>query len=174
MNINILDEKSFQEIFNSHYKSLCAYVNSYLKDPDSSEDIIQGMFVDIWQKKAKLNIIENPKAYLYRTAYNRLQNHFRHQKYKENYCKETALHSSFSNNTEHTIAYNEANSSLSIALQQMPQRCREVFELSRFSELPHKEIADILGISVKTVENQITKALKITREVLINRGTMSH
>lgn len=157
-------EASFEQVFKTHFKALHAYAYTFVKDSDTAEDMVQMTFMKLWEKSAKLNIHSSLTGYLYRSVYNECLNYFKHEKVKinhENHEKHTGrqpLHDPSSR-----VQMAELEGDLADALAALPEGCRTVFQMSRFESLKYQEIADRLGISIKTVENQMGKALKILR-----------
>ncbi|WP_316826318.1 RNA polymerase sigma-70 factor [Pedobacter miscanthi] len=157
------DDTSFEQLFKTYYHALHAYAQVILKDEDLAEEIVQGMFLKFWEKRQNLQI-QSIKAYLYKCVYNDSINYLKQEKTKSKY-QEFTIHTM---NTEHEpaaakVELSELQQHLRIALNQLPEQCRTIFQMSRFEELKYREIADHLGLSVKTVENQMGKALKILR-----------
>ncbi len=157
------NDASFEHLFKTHYNALHAYAQMMLKDEDLAEEIVQGMFLKFWEKRQNLQI-QSIKAYLYKCVYNDSLNYLKQEKTKIKYQQFT-LHTM---NTEHEsaaskIELTELQKRLSIALNQLPEQCRTIFQMSRFEELKYREIAERLGLSIKTIENQMGKALKILR-----------
>ncbi|WP_028663731.1 RNA polymerase sigma-70 factor [Runella zeae] len=161
------DERVFETIFRKHYASLCTYGRSILHDAEEAEEIVQTVFVNIWEKREELEITQSLKSYLFRAVHNHCLNRIKHQKVRNEhqeyatYYQETTYES-----VSDTVYKNELETQLSLAIEKLPEQCRIIFKLSRFNELRYQEIADQLGLSVKTVENQIGKALKILRTEL--------
>jgi len=157
------DETAFETLFKTHYNALHAYAQVILKDEDVAEEIVQGMFLKFWEKRAGLNI-QSIKAYLYKCVYNDSLNYLKQEKTKSKY-QDFTVHTM---NTEHEpaslkVELSELQQHLREALNHLPEQCRTIFQMSRFEELKYREIADHLGLSIKTVENQMGKALKILR-----------
>jgi RNA polymerase sigma-70 factor (ECF subfamily) len=157
------DETAFETLFKTHYNALHAYAQVILKDEDVAEEIVQGMFLKFWEKRASLNI-QSIKAYLYKCVYNDSLNYIKQEKTKSKY-QDFTLHTM---NTEHEpaslkVELTELQQHLREALNHLPEQCRTIFQMSRFEELKYREIADHLGLSIKTVENQMGKALRILR-----------
>ncbi len=161
------NESMFEQLFRKYYQLLCNYGNSILKDMDEAEEVVQSVFMDIWEKKNDLQINISLKSYLYRMVHNRCLNKLKHEKIKEEYkvynYAQTQLNPS---NAIHLTLQNELQQNIEDAIADLPEQCRLIFKLSRFEELKYSEIAEQLGISIKTVENQMSKALKILRERL--------
>lgn len=161
------DETAFEMIFKEYYQPLCRYAHSFLSDREEAEETVQASFIGIWEKRNTLRITTSLKAYLYQAIRNRCLNVLKHEKVKQQHVHhEMVLMAKHDEATADTVLSNELEKKIYLAMQALPEQCRLVFKLSRFEELKYQEIADQLNISVKTVENQIGKALKIMREQL--------
>ena len=158
------NERVFEQVFRKHYASLCHYANSFLKDQDDAEEVVQNVFCTWWEKRVFLDINISLKSYLYRAVHNHCLNRIKHLKIQDTYRQHNAevLEQTQVSATEH-LEHSDLENRLRKAIERLPEQCRLIFRLSRFEELKYAEIADQLGISVKTVENQIGKALKILR-----------
>lgn len=168
------NERVFEQIFRKHYASLCHYARSILKDPDDAEEIVQNVFCTWWEKRVFIDINISLKSYLYRAVHNHALNRIKHLKVQDTYRQHNAevLEQTEVTATD-TLQHNELQQQLGKAIDRLPEQCRLIFRLSRFEELKYAEIAEQLGISVKTVENQIGKALKILRTQLADFLTVS-
>ncbi len=156
------DEKSFKTLFYIHYESLCAYAYSLLRDKDEAEELVQDLFCNIWEKREQMNIESSVKSYLTRSVKNRAFNKFRHQKVKSDYAKELPdLIQSESGLEKLEVA--ELEMKLGASLAKLPELSLKIFNMSREESMTYAQIAEKLGISVKTVEAYITKALKQLR-----------
>ncbi len=157
-------EAAFEELFKSHFKRLFAYAITILKNDTVAEEVVQNVFFKMWEKKGIVEIQTSVTAYLYRAVYNESLNYIKHQKVKASYQAHAATfgESSDSHATSR-VQLSELQQKLDIALKELPEQCRTIFQMSRFEELKYHEIATRLGISVKTVENQMGKALKLLR-----------
>jgi RNA polymerase sigma-70 factor (ECF subfamily) len=159
----------FEQVFKSHFKSLHAYAFTMVKDEMAAEELVQQVFYKIWERKAHLTIQTSLTAYLYRSVYHESLNHLKHRKVKAAYQSyATASMKHQSDNAEKKVLLGELETRLRQALQELPEQCRTIFQLSRFEELKYQEIADRLGLSIKTVENQMGKALKLMRLKLVD------
>lgn len=159
-----VEDSSFEALFKANFKRLFAYALTLLRDDSHAEEIVQNVFYKIWEKKGKIEIQTSLTAYLYRTVYNDCLNYLKHKKVKAAY----ALHTSWtkkdeSDNATSKIQLSELHEKLNTALAELPEQCRTIFQMSRFEELKYVEIAARLGISAKTVENQMGKALRVLR-----------
>jgi RNA polymerase sigma-70 factor (ECF subfamily) len=163
-------ELEFEQLFKEHFKSLYAYAFTILKNESIAEETVQNVFYKIWEKKVPDNIQISLKAYLYKAVYHESLNYLKHQKIKARY-QSHVMHQSRNHtdqNASRRILAKELEEKLRNAMNALPQQCRTIFQLSRFEGLKYQEIAEQLGISVKTVENQMGKALKQLRVKLID------
>lgn len=161
------DEKIFEQLFKTHVKELHAYACTILKDEMAAEEIVQDIFYKLWERPDKFSINGSVASYLYRAVYNACLNHLKHLKVRLKYESHT-VHQ-MKNQTDSAskkIISKELESRVKEALERLPEQCRTIFQLSRFEELKYREIAERLEISIKTVENQMGKALKIMRAEL--------
>jgi len=161
------DITAFEMYFKSFYQPLCNYAYTFLQDRDEAEEIVQGTFISIWEKRKNLNFHTSGKSYLYAMVRNACLNVIKHEKIKQKYVgEELALTDPGYESVSNTVAGLELEERIQQAIEHLPEQCRLVFKLSRFEELKYSEIAEQLEISVKTVENHMGKALKIMREQL--------
>lgn len=161
------NESAFEMIFKSYYQPLCRYAYTFLHDKEDAEEVVQSVFISLWEKRKSLNIQTSFKAYVYRMVRNSCLNQIKHEKVKqEHVAHELAVSEVSFDAVSERIHASELSVKISEAMKALPEQCRLVFQLSRFEELKYQEIADQLQISVKTVENHMGKALKIMREQL--------
>lgn len=162
------DEAAFERVFKAHFKNLHAYACTIIKDEPAAEEIVQQVFFKLWERSKGLSISGSIAAYLYRAVYNESLNYLKHQKVQSGY--EQFFNHTMKNENDTAgkrLSLKELETQLHRAMNELPEQCRTIFQLSRFEELRYREIADHLGISVKTVENQMGKALKILRTKLV-------
>ncbi len=159
-------EQAIEHLFRMYYAYLCQAVYKILGDPSLVEDLVQDVFYELWRKKDRLNINISIRAYLRRAAVNKALNFIRDQKIKFEDEERAPVQESKISSALQTMEAAELQSRIDEVIDGLPNRCRVVFVLSRFEEMTYQEIAEQLDISVKTVENQISKALKILREAL--------
>jgi RNA polymerase sigma-70 factor, ECF subfamily len=161
-----LDRKAFELLFQEHYGALGRFAAGYINDRESAEEIVQDVFVNLWQKRDSIDSNKPVKSYLYTSVKNRCLNYIRdNKKFRSQYLDiEAELEIPVKERDYFSEAYTEQK--VKQALEKLPEKCREVFELNRFEGLKYQQLADKLGISVKTVEAQMSKALKILREEL--------
>lgn len=159
----------FEDVFKLHFKNLHAYACTIVKDDVMAEEMVQNVFYKIWERKAHLTIQTSLTAYLYRAVYHESLNYIKHLKVKTAYQSYAiARMNEQSDNAEKKVMLGELEECLRTALQELPEQCRTIFQMSRFEELKYQEIADRLGLSIKTVENQMGKALRLMRLKLID------
>lgn len=155
------DEVVFDFIFKYYYTSLCSYALNYVKQDSAAEDIVQTFFVRLWTRSEKLELNTSIKNYLFSSIKNSCLDFIKHQ-HVANRFSEWAKNN-IDNHTPEMYVESELEELLKKATSKLPTRCKEVFELSRFSGLSNQEIADQLDISKRTVEKHITNALEILR-----------
>jgi RNA polymerase sigma-70 factor (ECF subfamily) len=161
------DETAFEMIFRTYYQPLCSYAYTFLQDKEEAEEIVQGTFLSVWEKRDTLTIHTAVRPYLYAMVRNACLNVIKHEKIKQKHAvEEVALAPHSHDSVTHAVASSELEAKIQDAMEKLPEQCRLVFKLSRFEELKYAEIAEQLDISVKTVENHMGKALKIMREQL--------
>jgi RNA polymerase sigma-70 factor (ECF subfamily) len=158
------NEESFTEAFDRYYPGLCFYAEKLIHDMDESRSLVQQVFVDLWMKRNKLVIQQSLKAYLFTAVRNNALDYLKHKLVEMKYLREAPLElGSFDRNL---IEEAELNARINSAIDDLPEKCREIFTLCRFEELRYSEIAQKLGISIKTVEMQMGIALKKLRSKL--------
>lgn len=165
----VKDEAAFEQVFKTHFKNLYAYALTMLKDETEAEETVQQVFFKLWERSEKLNVTGTVAAYLYRAVHNESLNYLKHRKVKESHRLHVAY--SMKSNPEQTQEKEfsrELEKKYRDALNELPEQCRTVFQLSRFENMKYREIADKLQISVKTVENHMGKALKFLRTRLVD------
>jgi RNA polymerase sigma-70 factor (family 1) len=161
------DLKTFEMVFRDYYKPLVQYGNTLLKDPDETEDVVQQVFVSVWEKRTQLDIHTSIRALLYKAVHNACLNRIKHYKVRAVHAEEwKATQFAGTDDASELLQADELNGRIQQAVETMPEQCARIFKMSRFEQLKYQEIADELGLSIKTVENQMGKALKIVREAL--------
>lgn len=158
------DEEAFSRLFDGYYVALCFFAAKYLGDMDLSRSRVQQVFVDLWVKREKIDISSSVKSYLYRSVKNRCIDYLR----KERITSKTSESVENINQIPFRDLVEEAElkKRLNSVINQLPEKCREIFLLCRFEGLKYAEIAQKLNISVKTVEMQMGIALKRLRNNL--------
>jgi RNA polymerase sigma-70 factor (ECF subfamily) len=160
------DQSAFQTVFQMHYASVCKTIRRFIHDTNTVEDLAQDVFVRFWERRHQIEVKTSFGAYLYRMGVNEALTYIRKQK---RFQEDDIDGFSFSDNSSSAIQVMEGAElkvKIKAAIDSLPPKCRTVFLLSRQEEMSYKEIADKLEISIKTVENQIGKALKVMRAYL--------
>ena len=162
------DEKAFETAFRQYYCLMMNLASGILKDEALAEEQVQEVFTKIWEKREELPEKLKLFPYLLTSVRNRCYNMIRNKQVEQKYLdftqrsfQEQLLNYDYSNVDEELIE------KLHHAINTLPEKCREVFRLSRFEKMSHKEISSNLNISVKTIEKHITKAMKVLKSQLI-------
>jgi RNA polymerase sigma-70 factor (ECF subfamily) len=133
-----------------------------------AEEMVQNVFCRLWEKSDQIEIRESVSGYLYRSVYHESLNYLKHLKVRDAYQTYAVNQMENTNNTSHNLELKELEDRLEVALKELPEKCRTIFQMSRFEELKYQEIADRLELPVKTVENQMGKALRLLRMKLVD------
>lgn len=159
-------EASFSKAFRQLYAPLVRYACMQQKDQDEAEDIVQQLFVKLWQQRSSIQP-ENLRSYMYRSVYHECINRARHSEIKATYMEHNArkLQEGHQNSAEN-IEKKELELKVQQAIDALPEQCGKAFKLSRHHHLSYAEIATVMDISIKTVENHMGKALSIMRSKL--------
>lgn len=160
------ERQALKELFEREYLPVCRTIRRFVSDPATVEDLAQEVFLRFWVKRESLAVKSSLPAYLRRMAVNEALAYLRRQR---NHIQDDSfprLAAPPSDDAEERLLQSELEHQLRMAIHELPPRCRTIFQLSRFEELSYKEIAQQLDISVKTVENQMGKALKHLRHRL--------
>jgi RNA polymerase sigma-70 factor (ECF subfamily) len=163
------NQQAFEKVFLTFYKGLHAYAFTILGDPGMAEELVQDLFYKLWKKKDTLTVTGSLKAYLYKAIYHECLDHFKHAKTKTIYRSHVLYHHQNSVAPEDAtlkMRMDELEKKIRQALNDLPDECRTIFQLSRFEGLKYQQIAAQLGLSLKTVETQISIALKRLRKDL--------
>lgn len=164
------DTQAFELFFRKYYARLCSFSNKFVHDPEQSRDIVSDAFLKIWENRMDIDPENSLVSLLFKITQNLSINHLRSKTVESKYLeilKITYIENSDFSNYETTIK-NELENKIKAAMGKIPARCKQVFELSRTEGLKYNQIAEQMNISVKTVEVQMSKALKILREELID------
>ena len=167
------DLKAFTFLFEEHYSFLCNYVVKLSNDPDLAEDIVQNCFIKLWNKRKKVDPDKNIKNYLVKICHNDFLQYIKQKKKEKSLLymlRSEVVHELY---LENTTQKNKRIDQLREVINELPPRCKEIFIYSKFEKLKYAEIADKMGISKKTVENQISKALSILKRRLNHLGIFS-
>ena len=169
------EEKGFKQVFETNYPGLLRFARAYVNDEQDAEDILQNVFLTLWEKRASMRADTNMNAYLLTVVKNHCMDFLKHRQVMERYSinQQTAqqLETSFnyyavSKLEPEQMDIESLERLAEKAINDLPEQCRRVFELSRYEGLKYREIAEKLGVSIKTVETHISHALKILRITL--------
>lgn len=167
------DELAFEHIFKSVYNQLVGFCTQFINNPDEAKGIAQEAFVNLWLNREKLEKPTGVNAFLYTAAKSACLKHIRHKQVVEKYA-ESRLNEmekdiwleSLDSLDFHSVEYVELNELIQQSINKLPERCRMVFEKKRFKGKTSKEIAEDMGITVKSVEANMTRALKVLKSSL--------
>lgn len=157
----------YEQLFNAHYSRMVAYAHNFLKEQEASEEVCQEVFFQLWINRDKTVIKTAISSYLYRAVRNRCINLIKHIAIRETYKQYNSEQIEKSDNDfTDTLTVSELDQKIRSAIDQMPLQRKKIFIMSRYEEMTYKEIADKMGLSKKTIENQMGKALQYLREEL--------
>lgn len=159
------DKQSFEILFKTCYPQLCLFSKQFTKDMDDAREVVQELFIYLWENKEKIRDIDSVKSYVYAALkFNSIRkfNEISFHGIEINEIQENELSFDFHDQVE----YAELQYAIYQTIGQLPSQCRKVFEMSRFEKMTYKQIAEELGISIKTVEAQISKALRNLQKAL--------
>jgi len=160
------DLKAYEAIFRQYYQQLYRFAYNYLRDQVPSEEMAQEVFLYIWEKRSQIEIKTTLKTYLYSAIKNKCLNYIKYEVPRKNELEESHLAMMMVNQPEREEDSERMRRHIDAAVNELPTKCRQIFILSRNAGLTYEEIAEELELSVKTVENQMSIALKKLRESL--------
>ena len=166
-------EHIFQCLFRQYYSGLLFYATRIVGE-DDAEDVVQDVFFDLWKRQEKIQVGEAIQAFLYRSVYTKSLNILKHREVADNYTetevefykKRLDYYQPDNADVIRRIESLELRKEIDHAIDGLPEKCREVFKLSYLHDMKNKDIADVLGLSLRTVEAHMYKALKILRDKL--------
>jgi RNA polymerase sigma-70 factor (ECF subfamily) len=165
------DQKALELLFSIYFPRLNDFARNVVKDDVISQDIVQDVFVKIWEKRADIESI-NLEAFLFRLVRNRCIDYIKHLRVVNNRMHEIQISSKyeelyridFIGNEPFVLIEKELKTKIEETIKRLPERCREVFILSRLNGLKNKEIAEKLNINIKNVERHLSRAMQAFRE----------
>lgn len=160
------DIKAYERLFRQYYIPLCRYAESIIGNREDAQEIVEDLFYYLWQKRKELNIFQSIKNYLYISVRNRCLQYYRSKRY---YATPQEIRSEFGNSPaspspEEEIEYKELQRLMEKRLAILPERCQQIYDMHRNQGMKYADIATALGISIKTVEANISKALNALRK----------
>jgi RNA polymerase sigma-70 factor (ECF subfamily) len=159
------DSHAFELLFKKYYAPMCLLAAKFTRDMDSAREVVQDLFVYLWENRAKVHIEYSLKAYL-TSAVRHNSIRFMQQRRPDLSIDELPEDIQFADELHDSLELDELYQQLLTTIEQLPEQCKRVFKLNRFEGMKYAEIAALLNISVKTVEAHIGKALKILRKMI--------
>lgn len=154
----------FESMYLAHFNALHRYAFTFVGDDVIAEEMVHQMFWRMLEMRGGVKVHTSLRAYLYRSVYNECMNYLKHQKVKQAYqARATNSENNQFEDAAAQLQYKELEKKVKQAINTLPEQCRTIFQLSRFENLKYLEIAKQLGLSVKTVETQMSRALKKLR-----------
>jgi len=154
-------KSAFDDLFRKYYKNLTYFAIKIVKNRDIAEEVVQDLLVNFWEKRQQLVPNVSLKAYLFRSVFNNCVHYNKNEKRYEK--TDVSLANDLSTDFDNILEQSELETKIYQLIEQLPTECKKIFKLSRFEEQKNKEIADQLNISIKTVETQMSRALKFLR-----------
>lgn len=165
--LQVGDPNAFSSIFNTYYPDLVIFASRFTHDLNDSEEIVQETFVNLWADRESLMIKNSLKSYLLKAVQNKCIDWYRHKKIIQGHIDSVAKEpTKLTLDTDSYLLYSELNEQIENALSKLPTEIAEAFRMNRHKGLKYQEIADILGVSVRTIEVRIGKALFLLRKSL--------
>lgn len=160
------DEKAFETIFRLYYPHLCLYASRVLKNTAAAEEIVQELFVLLWERREETEIETSVKNYLFKAVKNHCLNYIKHNQIKNEYSRKILAETNTFSPDDEIETQTELFQKIEESISELPEKRQEIFRLSRQEGLKYREIAEKMNISVKTVETQMGLAIKTLREKL--------
>lgn len=158
------DEAAFETLFREHYEMLCHFARKLLGNMEEAEELVQDLFVQLWDKRDQLPEAMSMRSYLFTAARNRCLNVIKHHKIRDKHQEAVKMAPPApAPDAAQELEHAELQARIGDAIDKLPDRCQQIFRMSRFEGLKYSEIGQQLGISPRTVETQIGKALRILR-----------
>jgi len=161
----ILDKRGLESLFREYFSPLNLFAQKYIHDVDGSKEIVQDVFVTLWKRREEMDLSKSMKPYLFTSVHNRCLNYIRDQKKIVHSPIEEMDMSRYVESRDFLVE-EETLAEINRALSALPDKCRKIFMMSRFDGKKYREIAAELGISIKTVETQMSRALKHMKKKL--------
>ncbi|MEG1544781.1 MAG: RNA polymerase sigma-70 factor [Tannerellaceae bacterium] len=158
------DLGAFESLFKLYYTSLCLYATSITGQKEVAEEIVQELFYVFWKERQRLQLFYSVKSYLYGAVRNRSLQYGEHQEVRNRYRETMDTDKADPTDPQQELEYKELEELINRTLQKLPARRLQIFRLHRFEGKKYAEIAEALSLSVKTIEAEMTKALKILRK----------
>ncbi len=161
------DKAAFEKVFRQFYKSLCSYALFFVHDTEDADEVVQEVFYKLWKGHETIDIQSSLKSYLFRAVHNQCLNQLKQQKYAGVYAEhQKPLLENEQKQHANPAELKELSSRINEAINKLPPERKKVFLMIRFEGMKYKDVANVLGISIKTVENQMGKAMQFLKEEL--------
>lgn len=161
------DHQAFEKLFKQYYSPLTRFAWRYVNSKAIAEEIVQEVFADLWDNRTDWSIELSLRSYLYKTVKNRCLNYLEHQKVEEKYdSKWMDRKDNPTIDFEDELREEQVKEAIKEAIEALPERGKMTYKLHRYDGLTYQEIAEVMGVSPKTVESQMTRSLKTLREQL--------
>jgi RNA polymerase sigma-70 factor, ECF subfamily len=160
------DIRAFERLFRHYYPLLVAFAIRYVNDREAAREIVQDFFVKLFERRQSLIIETSVKSYLYRSVHNYCINHINQKAIHDRHIRNLELDREVTEDPDSAIRNSELQQRIHDVVEQLPSKCRKIFRMNRYEGLKNEEIAEALNLSKRTVETQISKALRILRAKL--------
>ena len=159
-------ESAYEQLFAEYYRPLSLFAVRFVNDLETAKEIVQDLFVALYENRKSLLITTSLKSYLYQSVRNRCLNHLKHIQVDRKHLEHLKANQESFEDLEATIEKGELEARIFQIVSDLPPRCQDIFKKSRVNGMKNSEIAELLDISIRTVETQISNALKVLREKL--------
>ena len=161
------DKDAFKSLYNRYNKKIYFFALKYLKNPIEAEELVQSVFINIWEYRLSIDPDNSVRSYIYKAAVNYIYNYLKKKAIRARFIEsEIRKDEILSNVTYEQVFFHDLEKSINTFVETLPYQQQQIFKLSRYEGLSHKEIAEKLDLSVRTVENQIYRVLKILKSKL--------
>ena len=160
------DAGAFEDLFRKYCQKLIHFSRRYVRDTQIAESLVQDVYLRIWQSREKLDPKSNIKSYLFTAVKNQALKHLRHAKVELQGEESITMYDEPVKTPEDELSEGEIAAAIHRAIEKLPESRKQIFKMSRYDSLTYSEIAEVQGISIKTVETQMGRALKFLRESL--------
>lgn len=161
------NDLAYREIYNRYWERLYMYVFHSLRDHESSEEVVQDIFLELWEKREFISVNSSLSSYLFTAAKHDILNAMRFNKVRSAYAADFSAYAQrYDNSNEELQILHDLEATIERSLWELPEKCRTVYRMSRQQHIPNPTIAEQLNITTKTVENHLTYALKHLRTAL--------
>lgn len=168
------DNQAFESIFNEFKEKLYYYILGYLRSTEESKEILQNVFISLWESRKSLKEEYILSNYIYKITINHIYNYFKHQAVRQKYIDHIASKVSLEDDhSQQSILFNDLQGHVDRIIELMPIHQQAIFKMSRRDGLSYEEIAGKTGLSVRAVESQIYRALKLIREKLSEESLLT-